>query len=929
MTLRVLLLKIFLASFLWVSPGIPGVKSRGDATAGASGNGRTDTQSPQSVQERIEVGNQLAECASVLTTLGIPGALEVTAEAHSVLYVDSELWHSRRESLERFLQSHLDSPRWWPLQVRSKKRSGGSSEASERLQVAASLLTTELEQSLRSVILVSGNSVARDELAWLREDFPETEGWSEYHWTIVEPSNDIATESRNTELVMFCRKGESPVITADRWDLARHLNPFAQPARTTDYYGSGDINLDGTFDSSDVAHAQAIVAGTEPLTERADVDGDGAVGSQDVETMQEVLSGSRAYLPGWWDRLETHEERDDWISRMLVIDKTDQHTYQPGYFVCVHFASVLVLNSTDYDGVFFGEPSKWITQGRFNLPMCHVSLSGVAFHSITGILVGDNPLDFDSWRFIEPQNDSDARSWFQPGERIRVMAVESFSTPGGLKGRDLVVFQLDEEKRPVVDYADPDLVTERLCGVTVTPEEPSPGQTVHVTVRASSEDIQQLHVRIRFQGDEQEVARMAALYDDGLHNDGAANDGVWGGSTSIEEQGNVILDVVAGLTGGGETTYQQATWFRTAEKRWHVSPVGLDSNPGTVSEPFRTFGRAIRVAFPGDKINISPGVYDELAIVTKGGLRISRDADLPGDVSLREMHIRYGTGLHIEGISFQYCKVFSSEDPVLEFCSIESLFSSFSGGYPKLRNCRTKELRSQNSALRLFGCLASNPEGTAVTIMCPRTTEPALVPFQISNCTIVNSDVGFHCSSDEQDPAYNLRITNSILWGNAADITSDYPQIDPVRCNIESGWSGGEDNISLDPRFVNAAGGDFRLGAGSPCIDTGTNEEWMWDEVDLDGNPRICRGETSWTVDMGAYEHGSFPFEVIEIARIEGTTLTWRSHPGDSYTIWTTGDPSDERSWSPEAAVSSGGHTTTWADLDTTSTRKFYRIGIE
>lgn len=71
-------------------------------------------------------------------------------------------------------------------------------------------------------------------------------------------------------------------------------------------------------------------------------------------------------------------------------------------------------------------------------------------------------------------------------------------------------------------------------------------------------------------------------------------------------------------------------------------------------------------------------------------------------------------------------------------------------------------------------------------------------------------------------------------------------------------------SITSPPQFVtyalgfgtNAAGGNFRLQASSPCINAGENAPWMVGAKDFDGNRRI----QPWNglVDMGAYEYG-FP----------------------------------------------------------------------
>ncbi len=56
--------------------------------------------------------------------------------------------------------------------------------------------------------------------------------------------------------------------------------------------------------------------------------------------------------------------------------------------------------------------------------------------------------------------------------------------------------------------------------------------------------------------------------------------------------------------------------------------------------------------------------------------------------------------------------------------------------------------------------------------------------------------------------------------------------------------------FQADPRFINLAGGDYRLHSDSPCINIGTNLAWMLGALDLAGQSRL---RDSW-VDLGAYE---------------------------------------------------------------------------
>ena len=134
----------------------------------------------------------------------------------------------------------------------------------------------------------------------------------------------------------------------------------------------------------------------------------------------------------------------------------------------------------------------------------------------------------------------------------------------------------------------------------------------------------------------------------------------------------------------------------------------------------------------------------------------------------------------------------------------------------------------------------------------------------IENCTVVNNrataqngnlGAGGGVTWGYNDQCYNniIRLNNA---GNGSDNGEVNPFSYPIFFNSDIGPvvpAGNQTNcISADPLFVNAGIGDYRLQAGSPCVNAGTNQAWMVGASDLTGNARISGG----TVDMGAYEYG-------------------------------------------------------------------------
>ena len=112
-----------------------------------------------------------------------------------------------------------------------------------------------------------------------------------------------------------------------------------------------------------------------------------------------------------------------------------------------------------------------------------------------------------------------------------------------------------------------------------------------------------------------------------------------------------------------------------------------------------------------------------------------------------------------------------------------------------------------------------------------------------------------------------ILIENCASWGNPGGF-SGYVLGSRVRTtcgDLVASWPG-NGNINADPKFVNAATGDLRLDASSPCVDAGNNYIDYYPTVpgfqllpatDLDGNWRVVDGnhDGTVTVDMGAYEN--------------------------------------------------------------------------
>ena len=102
-------------------------------------------------------------------------------------------------------------------------------------------------------------------------------------------------------------------------------------------------------------------------------------------------------------------------------------------------------------------------------------------------------------------------------------------------------------------------------------------------------------------------------------------------------------------------------------------------------------------------------------------------------------------------------------------------------------------------------------------------------------------------------------IRNCILWGEEGDTqTQVVDSATPQYCCIQNWEGGGEGNLFCDPLFVNSASGDFRLQAGSYCIDSGSLAASL--TVDREGASRGVDGATDPRGDGSNYDIGAYEF---------------------------------------------------------------------
>jgi predicted outer membrane repeat protein len=178
---------------------------------------------------------------------------------------------------------------------------------------------------------------------------------------------------------------------------------------------------------------------------------------------------------------------------------------------------------------------------------------------------------------------------------------------------------------------------------------------------------------------------------------------------------------------------------------------------------------------------------------------------------------------------------------------------------------------TDDSYIRLTNCILSG--NSAVSGGVIYSSDDSFV--RLTNCTLwansADNGNALACDSYQQQNPSRIEMTNCILRDGGGEIwNNDGSEITITYSDVQDGWAG-EGNIDAEPLFVEPGywdengvwvEGDYRLRAGSPCIDAGKDAEVY---TDIEGNvrpfdfPGADNNGGLPDFDMGAYEIISKP----------------------------------------------------------------------
>jgi|GEM_PF-1973461 len=194
------------------------------------------------------------------------------------------------------------------------------------------------------------------------------------------------------------------------------------------------------------------------------------------------------------------------------------------------------------------------------------------------------------------------------------------------------------------------------------------------------------------------------------------------------------------------------------------------------------------------------------------------------------------------------------------------------GGYPLVTN-RCLWISNASAVVEGFtirnGCASGGPPsgfGGGVYVAVGGTIRNCLIAgnradsagggvyFAISgalvNCTIVTNIAGG--TGGGLAVGSNATVRNCIVYFNSGSPANWHTNLTAsISYTCASPLPPGTGNTDSDPQLASISSTNVHLSAGSPCINTGLSESWMYSSCDLDGQERVMRQR----VDIGVDEY--------------------------------------------------------------------------
>lgn len=269
---------------------------------------------------------------------------------------------------------------------------------------------------------------------------------------------------------------------------------------------------------------------------------------------------------------------------------------------------------------------------------------------------------------------------------------------------------------------------------------------------------------------------------------------------------------------------------------WYVAKSGKDTNMGkSEGTAFLTIQKAVDSASDGDLILVGSGVYSPTSISKNGVVNSNKK------IIIKSLNGYKDTIIDAQN---KMCCLYDGGNYNYTNCTLI--------GFSLINGCAPSNFNMGGGAIggRLVNCVISNCYALAnaggayftrmencLILACnaPEGYASAAYSCELRNCTVTQNRLEGSLAGG-QCALYECAVYNTIVYDNPSGGLG--PGCSAHNC------------VTSDPKFRDAAHGDYRLQKSSPCIDAGDNS-YSTTDTDLAGKVRIYNGK----VDIGAYEY--------------------------------------------------------------------------